>query len=68
MRIPKSRMHILVNALKFAIDGASEGKVDLSLVNLEPEEIDCLCSIHDKAATCMMGDGTALDMEIYYGR
>ena len=57
MRIPKSKMPTLINLLDIL----------LSYDWLTDGEREMLAQMHDKASLCQHGDGTALDIEVYYG-
>ena len=59
MRIPKSKMRVLIHALDVALSSERGG--------FNEEETELLNQIVDKAAQCHHGDGTELHIEIYYG-
>ena len=57
MFIPKSRMHIVLNAITIAKKNA----------NWNREEEEILNQIHDRASLCQHGDANFLEIEVYYG-
>lgn len=57
VRIPKSKLNIVMDAIAVALNNE----------NWTEEEREILNQISDRALLCFHGDGTALDIEVYYG-
>jgi hypothetical protein len=56
MRIPKSKMNIIIDAVAVALNNE----------NWTDEERELLSQISDRASLCHHGDGTALEIEVAY--
>ena len=67
MLIPKSKMPTIMRALKFVIDVA-EDRFDPPLAPaMTPDEIELIKQLYDQATLVLQGDGTALQINSYYG-
>ena len=71
MRIPKSKMPLLLSAIGFLLDELDidieeNGGEDRYTEDAE-EKRELVAQLHDKISQCQHGDGTALDIEVYYG-
>ncbi len=67
MRIPKDKLPGLIKALQVVIDCAEDRYDPPVETDLEPEELELVKQVYDRACLALHGDGTALDIEVYYG-
>ena len=67
MFIPKDKMPGLIKALKVVIDCA-EGQYDPPVeTDLEPEELELVKQVYDRACLVLQGDANFLEVSAYYG-